>query len=268
MTFKILDFQCALVTGGSSGLGKAMSEYFLSLGKKVIILGRTESHLEKAAREMGNIPYYVLDTGNISAIPGFVERVTKEHRELDCLVNNAGVQMHLDVFQNSPEEFFSKADQEININVRGPMHLIIHLPHFKIKPGATIINVSSLLGFIPYQIITPVYNATKAWQHPWSLTLRTQLQGAGHGYIRVVEVAPALVTTNLHRDHEDPRYNTKDKAAMAMSVEEFLRDVTRQLEKERETMSAGLGMAVVERWEKEVGEGYGKAAGEYVRGEK
>lgn len=120
--------------------------------------------------------YYVLDIGSISSIPSFVQQVLKECPEADCLINNAGVQRPLDVNAFDLE----KADQEININIRGPMHLTIgFLDHFKKKEAATIINVSSVLGFVPFSIINPVYNGTKAWMHFWSMNLRTQLQKKG-----------------------------------------------------------------------------------------
>lgn len=157
MTFKTLDFKCALVTGGGGGIGQAISEYFLSVGKKVIICGRTESKLQEASKQMKNCPYYVLDTGKISAIPEFIRTITKEHPDLDCLVNNAGVQRPLDVNVMSTEEFTQKADQEIAINIQGPMHLAVGLlPHLKQKSGAVIMNVSSVLGYIPTSIINPV----------------------------------------------------------------------------------------------------------------
>lgn len=157
MTFKTLDFKCALVTGGGGGIGKAISEYFLSQGKKVIICGRTESKLQEASKSMKDCPYYVLDTGNLSAIPDFIKKITTEHSDLDCVVNNAGVQRPLDVNEMKADEFTQKADQEINININGPMHLTIGLlPHFRQKSGAVIMNVSSVLGYIPTSIINPV----------------------------------------------------------------------------------------------------------------
>ena len=157
MTFRTLDFKCALVTGGGGGIGRAISEYFLNQGKKVIIVGRTKSNLEAASKEMKDCPYYVLDTGKISAIPEFIKKIIQEHPELDCLVNNAGVQRPLDVNEMSAEEFLEKADQEVAINVSGPLHLAVGLlPHFRQKEGAVIMNVSSVLGFIPTSIINPV----------------------------------------------------------------------------------------------------------------
>jgi len=261
MTFKTLDFKCALVTGGGGGIGRAISEYFLSQGKKVIICGRTESKLEAAAKEMKGVSYYVLDTGDIPAIPNFIKKVTAEHPDLDCIVNNAGVQRPLDVNEMKPDDFLQKADQEISININGPMHLAIGLlPHFKQKPGAIIMNVSSVLGYIPTSVINPVYNGTKAWTHFWSMNLRTQLEKSGSN-VRVVEIAPPTVSTDLHRERQDPNDNKKEKNSSALSVEEFMDDVVAGWKSDKHIIGAGPSKKVLDRWYGEFGNDYAKATG-------
>ena len=262
-----MDFQCALVTGGGGGIGKELSKYLISKGKKVLIAGRTESTLQSTAREIGAAAYYVLDTGAISDIPRFVQTVTAEHPELDCLVNNAGVQRPLEVLKQDADDFLSKADNEININIRGPMHLAVGLlPHLKSKPHALVVNVSSVLGFVPFSIINPVYNGTKAWLHFWSMNLRyvpvkptdgpdksqryscsyrTQLKGTS---VRVVEIAPPTVATDLHREREDPDDNKKHNNPKALSVEEFMDEVARKWEQGEETIGAGMGADLVSKW--------------------
>ena len=255
-----LDFKCALVTGGGGGIGKAIAEYLIKNGKKVIICGRTESKLESASKEIGASGYYVLDTGNIKAIPDFISKITSDHNDLDCLVNNAGVQRPLDVNKMDATEFLEKADNEIGINIGGPMHLAVGLlPHFKSKPAAVIMNVSSVLGYIPTSVINPVYNGTKAWVHFWSMNLRTQLQQSGSN-IRVVEIAPPSVGTDLHREREDPDDNKKDKNASALSVEEFMDDLIKGWKENKDTIGAGPSQKVVDRWFNEFGGDYEKAA--------
>ncbi|MCJ1397558.1 hypothetical protein MMC11_000752 [Xylographa trunciseda] len=251
------EFSCALVTGGGGGLGYAMAEYLISKGKTVIIAGRTEETLKNAASKLGHkTAYYVLDTGKIDAIPSFVERLTKEHPEVDCLINNAGVQRPLDINEFSLE----KADQEIDINIRGPMHLAIRLlPHFKNKEqGAVIMNVSSVLGFIPISVINPVYNGTKAWVHFWSMNMRTQLKETK---VKIVEIVPPTVSTDLHRERADPDDNKKEKNKSALSVEEFMADLTKGWEEGKEVIGAGMAAKVVERWYGEFGGDYSKVAG-------
>ena len=257
MSPSTLDFKCAIVTGGGGGLGRAMAEWLISQGKSIIIVGRTESKLQTATKELGHgTTYYTLDTGDISAIPSFVKSVIKDHPEVDCLINNAGVQRPLDINKFD----LGKADQEIDINIRGPMHLAIgFLDHFKSKPdGAVIMNVSSVLGYIPTSIINPVYNGTKAWMHFWSMNLRTQLKDTK---VRVVEIAPPSVGTDLHREREDPDDNKKDKNPSALSVEEFMEDLVKGWKANEETIGAGMSINVVERWYKEFGGDYEKVAG-------
>ena len=111
MTPRIFDFECALITGGAGGLGYALAEYFLSLGKKVVIVGRTEEKLKAASAKLKDAPFYVLDAGQTSSLPATVERILQEHPEIDCLVNNAGVQRPLDVINLD----LAKADNEIDI---------------------------------------------------------------------------------------------------------------------------------------------------------
>lgn len=251
-----LDFQCAIITGGSGGIGYAMSKWLLSQGKKVIIVGRTEAKLKKAAKELGHdTTYYVLDTGDIPAIQPFVTKMLAEHPEVDCLVNNAGIQRPFDIHNFDVD----KADQEIAINIRGPMRLAVgFLDHFKSKAnGAVIINVSSVLGFIPTSVINPVYNGSKAWVHFWTMNLRTQLKDTK---IKVVEIAPPTVATDLHRERENPDDNKKENNESALSVEEFMGFLTKGLKEDVEVIGAGSSVQVVDRWYNEFGRDYEKAA--------
>jgi short-subunit dehydrogenase involved in D-alanine esterification of teichoic acids len=145
------------------------------------------------------------------------------------------------------KEFLEKADNEVNINVRGPMHLAVGLlPHFRSKKSAVIMNVSSVLGFIPFSIINPVYNGTKAFMHFNTMNLRSQLEQAGDN-IKVVEIAPPSVTTDLHREREDPRDNTKDKNPNALSVEEFLEEVKKGWRENADCIGAGMSQKIVDR---------------------
>jgi len=161
----------------------------------------------------------------------------------------------------SADEFLDKADNEVNINIRGPMHLAVGLlPHFKSKSNAVIMNVSSVLGFIPTSVINPVYNGTKAWVHFFSMNLRTQLQKAGAN-IKIIEIAPPSVGTDLHREREDPNDNKKDKNPSALSVEEFMNDVVKGWKEGKDTIGAGPSEKIVERWFNEFGGDYNKAAG-------
>jgi short-subunit dehydrogenase involved in D-alanine esterification of teichoic acids len=258
-----LSFKCALVTGGGGGLGKAMAETLIGMGKEVIIAGRTESSLKMTAQEIGAKAYYVLDVSDISSISGFVRDVVSKHPELDCLINNAGVQRPFQILGPDYDFDLSKADQEIDTNIRGTMHLCVNLiPHFNSKAsGAVIMNVSSVLGYNPVSLINPVYNGTKAWVHFFSMNLRSQLGNAG-SKIKIVEIVPPSVSTALHRERKDPEDNTKAHGNYtALSVEEFMADVKVGWQENRDTCAAGSGHELVEKWYAAYGEGYTKAGG-------
>lgn len=246
------DFKCALVTGGGGGIGKALSHQLIKDGKKVIIAGRTESNLQSASKEIGAAAYYVLDTGNIASIPDFVKKLTSDHPDLDCIVNNAGVQRPLDVNKDDPADFASKADQEIDINIRGPMYLALYLlPHLKSQKNPLIVNISSVLGFVPFSIINPVYNGTKAWVHFWTMALRQQLKDSK---VKVIEIAPPTVATDLHREREDPDDNKKEKNAKALSVDEFVEEVRGKWRSGEESIGAGMAGDILQSWDDSMGE--------------
>jgi short-subunit dehydrogenase involved in D-alanine esterification of teichoic acids len=254
MATKNYDFKTVVVTGGGGGIGKALSQQLIKDGKKVIIVGRTESNLKATASEIGAAAYYVLDTGDVASIPKFVERLISKHPDVDCLINNAGVQRPLDVNKDDPRDFLKRADQEIDINIRGPMHLIMELlSHFKSKPNALIVNVSSVLGFIPFSIVNPVYCATKSWVHFWSISLREQLKDSK---VRVVEMAPPTVATALHRERSNPDDNKKENNPNALSVDEFVDEVMAKWKKGDVMISAGMGNKMVSTWEESMGKMY------------
>ncbi|WVQ99807.1 hypothetical protein IAU59_006949 [Kwoniella sp. CBS 9459] len=261
-----LSFKCALITGGGGGLGKAMAIELLRRGKKVLLAGRSKDKLVATTKEIGASGYYVLDTGDIPSIPAFIEKLTSEHPEVDCLINNAGVQRPLQLFSEEYDFDLKSADQEIDINIRGPMHLSIGLieKHFKNLPnGAVVMNVSSVLGFVPFSVINPVYNGTKAWLHMFSTNLRTQLGKSGDEgakQIKIVEIVPPAVETDLHRDRTNPDDNKKANMPHSLSIEEFMDDVKEGWESNQDTVSAGPGKEVVKVWNETLGARYTKMA--------
>ncbi|WVW85866.1 hypothetical protein I302_107904 [Kwoniella bestiolae CBS 10118] len=258
-----LSFKCALITGGGGGLGKAMAVELLKRGKKVLIAGRTESTLKATASEIGATGYYVLDTGSsLNEISNAIEQIIKDHPDVDCLINNAGVQRPLHVLSKDYKFDFNSADQEININIRGPMYLTVKFiqDHFvNLENGAVIMNVSSVLGFIPFSVINPVYNGTKAWVHMFTTNIRQQL-AAEDSKIKVIEVVPPQVESDLHRDRVNPDDNKKENSPSALSVDEFMADVVKGWENNQDTVSAGPGIAVTKQWDETFGEKLKKMA--------
>jgi uncharacterized oxidoreductase len=180
-----------LVTGGASGIGFAFTERFLK-NNKVIICGRRQDALDEAKRKYPQLIVRSCDIAEVNAREELFNWVISEHPDVNVLVNNAGVQ-HRVRLQDSGKDW-SYHQQELSTNLEAPIHLItLFLNHLAKKDGATIINVTSGLAFIPIPL-APVYCATKAAMHSFTMTLRHQLVSSG---IEVIEIAPPSVNTDL-----------------------------------------------------------------------
>ncbi|KAG8682168.1 hypothetical protein FRC11_000169, partial [Ceratobasidium sp. 423] len=241
-------WKCALITGGGGGLGKAFAQSLIKRGKKVYIAGRTESNLAQTAKEIGAAGHFVVDVGNIPSLPAFVEKVTKEAPEIDCLINNAGIQKPLN-FEKGAD--LSAINQEININITGLVHLCaLFIPHLKTKPHASIQNLGSGLAYIPIAVV-PVYCATKAFVKSFTLSLREQLRSTN---IAVVEISPPLVESDLHRDHDNPENNKKANSPHALTQEEWMANVEKGWDEGKEEIGAGFSQIGIDGWRKAFGE--------------
>jgi uncharacterized oxidoreductase len=140
---------------------------------------------------------------------------------LNVLVNNAGVQRDLD-FTRGAEDFLA-GENEVRINLEAPILLSgLFVPLLVGKPGAAIVNVSSGLGFVPAARM-PVYSATKAGVHAFSLALRFQLARIG---IQVIEVVPPAVDTELNPEGRARRGDFR----AGVSAEEFVAAAMKGLE--------------------------------------
>lgn len=183
-----------LITGGGSGIGKAMAEALHARGAKVIIAGRRQAALDAVAAANPGMATAVLDVENPADITAFAARVIADHPDLNVLISNAGI-MVVEQEINLPV-----AEQIIAINLLGTIRLTAALlPHLKSKASATVVTVSSGLAFVPLAA-TPTYNATKAAIHSWSQSLRHQLKDTS---VRVIEWAPPAVATDLMPGHAE-----------------------------------------------------------------
>ena len=183
-----------LITGGGSGIGKAMAEALHARGARVIIAGRRREALAAVAAANPGMAFETLDVADPAAIEAFAARVVETHPDLNGLINNAGVMTAED------EIDLAVAEQTIAINLLGPIRLTAALlPHLKSKPAATVVNVTSGLAFVPLTS-TPTYSATKAALRSWSQSLRHQLAGTS---VEVLEWAPPAVATDLVPGHAE-----------------------------------------------------------------
>ncbi|MFC5451752.1 SDR family oxidoreductase [Paenibacillus aestuarii] len=181
-----------LITGGSAGIGLAFAERFLKAGNTVIVCGRQEAKLQEAKLTYPDLHTRVCDVASEDERLALVEWAKREFPELNVLVNNAGIQQRTNLVQT--QESWSYHHQEIAANLEAPLHLtMLFLPHLAEKSHAAVINVSSGLAFTP-MAAAPIYCATKAALHSFTMSLRYQLASTA---IEVIEVAPPAVNTDL-----------------------------------------------------------------------
>ncbi len=186
-----LNAHTVLITGGTSGIGLALAERFLREGSEVIVCGRRMTRLDEIKEKFPGIHTRVCDVTNKSERISLFRQITDAFPRLDVLVNNAGIQRAIRLLEN---EDWEKARAEIATNFEAPVHLsMLFLPHLIRQERPAIMNVSSGLAFVP-MAASPVYCATKAAIHSFSLSLRYQLSETS---VEVIEIIPPAVSTEL-----------------------------------------------------------------------
>ena len=182
-----------LITGGATGIGLALAERFLNAGSKVTICGRREQALREAQAKNPELNTRVCDVGSPAERIALMDWVTREHAEMNVLVNNAGIQRRGG--QSGRDRKTGRAiHQEIAINLEAPIHLArLFAAHLGRQKRPAIINVTSGLAFVPLAMV-PVYCATKAALHSFTFSLRHHLARTP---IQVIEIIPPAVNTDL-----------------------------------------------------------------------
>jgi uncharacterized oxidoreductase len=195
------------ITGGGSGIGRALAEALHNLGNKVIISGRRSGHLAKTIEANPGMDSIELDVTDPKSIRRVAEELVSKYPTLNVLLNNAGI-MEIDDASNRISD--DLIERTITTNLMGPIRLTSALvEHLKKQEFAAILIVSSVLGFTP-MAMTAVYSSTKAALHSYSQSLRFKLR---HTSVRVLEIIPPWVRTELLNSSEEPR---------AMPLGEFL----------------------------------------------
>jgi len=202
------------ITGGGSGIGRGLAEAFHKLGNKVIIAGRRKGHLAETLRANPGMESVELDVADPASIAAVAKELIASYPKLNVLVNNAGI-MHIDDVSGPIEDAVAVAT--VTTNLLGPIRLTAALvDHLKKQESATVINVSSVLGFVPLTLAA-IYSSTKAAIHSYSLSLRYKLRNTP---VAVLEITPPWVQTDLLNSNNEPR---------AMPLAEFIDETIKVL---------------------------------------
>ena len=196
-----LQDMATIITGGDSGIGRAVAVLFAREGADVAIVylnehsdaEETRQHVEREGRRCLLLPGDVKDAAFCREA---VERTVKEFGKLDVLVNNAAFQEHADSLEDLTEEHF---DETLRTNVYGYFHMAkAAVPH--LKAGASIINTGSVTGLNGSKDLLD-YSTTKGAIHAFTKALASSLIAKG---IRVNAVAPGPVWTPLNPADKEP----------------------------------------------------------------
>ena len=229
-----------LITGGATGIGFALAEAFVKEGNEVIICGRREHKLKEAKDKLPQIHTIECDITKVGDIFILYYNIKNDLKDVNILVNNAGIGRMINLKKDEP----SLMEDEICTNLVAPIHLsAIFIPDLLRQKESAIINVSSGLAFVPMAAM-PVYCATKAAIHSFSISLRHQLKDTA---IKVFEVIPPIVDTEFHKDARDELKNRSIPPSVV--AEETLRALGKDEYEIPIGMSKNLRMADINSFE-------------------
>jgi uncharacterized oxidoreductase len=196
-----------LITGGGSGIGAALAQRLHDAGNSVIVAGRRQEVLDETIAGRERMSAVTLDIDDPAAITAFAARVLAKHPALNVVINNAGIMKLEDV---TVKRDLADVEATIVTNLLGPIRLIdAFVDHLKTQDGATIVNLTSGLAFVPLTA-APTYSATKAAIHSYTVSLRRALEEQ----VSVIEIAPPGVQTALTPGQETrPGYMPLDAFA-------------------------------------------------------
>jgi len=222
-----------LVTGGGSGIGAGLAGAFHARGAHVIIAGRTASRLEVVAARYPGMAFEVVDVSDASSVAALAARLDAQWPGLDTVVNNAGIQTLFDFTAVTPPDPAAIA-REIDINLKGVINVAsVFIPLLRRVPVSRLINVGSGLGYVPLAA-APVYSATKAAVHSFTISLRHQLAATG---LQVIELIPPVVETDLHRAQPV-------KPPRALALDAFVSAAMTGLDAGKDEIAVGLAKAL------------------------
>ena len=202
------------ITGGGTGIGRGLAEALHKLGNKVIISGRRKEALGATTKGNPGMDSMELDVSDPASIATVAKTLIADYPALNVLINNAGIMLIDDAAGKIDEQLLTST---ITTNLLGPIRLTSALiEHLKKQPRATIIYNTSALAFVPLAL-TAVYSATKAALHSYVLSQRHKLKATS---VRILEIAPPWVQTDLLNSSEEPR---------AMPLKDFIEGTVKLL---------------------------------------
>jgi len=210
-----------VITGASAGIGAALGELLAGRGMNVVLVARRKAELEAvAARCNGRALVVVADAGVRADVQRVVETTLAKFNRIDVWVNNAGVGI-----TRMPSELTDEdVDEIMRVNVKSALYGMQEvLPHFKVRGAGHVINISSLLGRVPFATFRSAYCGAKHFLNALTTTFRAEVQQT-HPGIHVSLVSPGIVRTEfgVNAMHGGPDSRTLPESQSAEEVAEVI----------------------------------------------
>lgn len=182
-----------LITGGSAGIGFETAKLLSEQGNKVIITGRDQARLDWAQSQLSGVAAIRADVSKADEVKQLVATLKSDFPTLNIVINNAGRALLYNLADESQDAFVN-AEDEMLTNYLSIIRLNQELlPQLKQQSAAAIVNVSSIVAYVP-GITLPTYAASKAAVHSYTTSLRLSL---AHTSVKVFELMPPLVDTEF-----------------------------------------------------------------------
>ena len=213
-----------VVTGASGGIGAALAELLASQGASLVLVARREDALQDVAARCGdNTLPVVADVTHRDEVQRVVGQALERFGRIDVWVNNVGQGISRPPSQLTDDDI----DNMMQVNVKSALYgMQAVLPHFQARGDGHIINVSSMLGRIPFATIRSAYCGAKHFLNALTATFRAEVQQT-HPGIQVSLVSPGVVRTDfgLNARHGGPDSRQLPQSQSAEEVAVVIADV-------------------------------------------
>lgn len=213
-----------VITGASGGIGAAVAELIASRGDSVVLVARREAELNQVATKCGAnaLPVFA-DMTKRDDVRRIVRESIARFGHVDVWVNNVGQGITRVPSQLTDDDI----DDVIRINIKSALYGMQEiLPHFKERGIGQVINISSMLGRIPFAVIRSAYNGAKHFLNAITANFRTEVQET-HPGIQFTIVSPGVVRTEFGKNalHGGPDSRTLPQSQSAEEVAVVIADV-------------------------------------------
>ena len=219
-----MDSKVVVITGASSGIGAALAELLAARGTSVVLIARREDALREVAARCGVQAFAIVaDVTSRVEVRGVVDQAIARFGRIDVWVNNVGQGISTPPSQLTDADI----DEVMRVNIKTAVYGMQEvLPHFKSRNEGHVINISSMLGRMPFAVIRSAYSASKHFLNSLTANFRTEVQET-HPGIQFSIVSPGVVRTEFGKNalHGGPDSRSLPDSQSAEEVAEVIAGV-------------------------------------------